>query len=74
MPQHTSAEHSHKRANECMGCGACEQAHPQHIAIRTELAHCVEALGIAGQEEAPSPSSHPALHPPLCVTHQAANQ
>lgn len=48
MPQHASAEHSHKRANECMGCGACEQACPQHIAIRAELARYVEALGIAG--------------------------
>ena len=41
-------KHGHKRATECIGCGACERACPQHIPIRTELAHCVEALGIAG--------------------------
>ena len=40
--------HGHKRANECIGCGACERACPQHIAIRDELARCVEALGIEG--------------------------
>lgn len=28
--------------------GACEQACPQHIAIRSELARCVEALEIEG--------------------------
>lgn len=42
------AGHGHKRANECIGCGACERACPQHIAIRDELARCVEALGIEG--------------------------
>lgn len=42
------AEHGHKRATECIGCGACERACPQHIAIRAELARCMEALGIAG--------------------------
>ena len=41
-------KHGHKRACECVGCGACERACPQHIAIRTELARCVEALGIEG--------------------------
>ena len=40
--------HGHKRANECIGCGAGERACPQHIAIRDELARCVEALGIEG--------------------------
>lgn len=42
------AKHGHKRATECIGCGACERACPQHIAIRTDLARCVEALGIEG--------------------------
>ena len=41
-------KHGHKRATECIGCGACERACPQHIAIRAELARCVEALGIEG--------------------------
>ena len=40
--------HGLKRANECVGCGSCERACPQHIAIRNELARCVEALGIEG--------------------------
>ena len=47
-PTHASAKHGHRRATECIGCGACEQACPQHIAIRSELARCVEALGIEG--------------------------
>ena len=38
--------HGHKRADECVRCGACERACPQHIAIRSELARCAEALGI----------------------------
>ena len=38
--------HGHKRADECVRCGACERACPQHIAIRSELARCTEALGI----------------------------
>ena len=42
------AKHGHRRATECIGCGACERACPQHIAIRSELARCVEALGIEG--------------------------
>ena len=42
------AKHGHKRASECVDCGACERACPQHIAIRSELARCVEALGIEG--------------------------
>ena len=40
--------HGHKRADECVRCGACERACPQHIAIRSELARCTEALGIGG--------------------------
>lgn len=40
--------HGLKRANECVGCGSCERACPQHIAIRDELARCVETLGIEG--------------------------
>ena len=47
-PTRTNAEHGHRRANECVGCGACERACPQHIAIRAELARCAEALGIEG--------------------------
>ena len=47
-PTHTSTEHGHRRATECIGCGACERACPQHIAIRAELARCVEAPGIEG--------------------------
>ena len=45
---HASAKHGHRRATECIGCGVCERACPQHIAIRSELARCVEALGIEG--------------------------
>lgn len=41
-------KHGHRRATECVGCDACERACPQHIAIRSELARCVEALGIEG--------------------------
>ena len=41
-------QHGPKRACECVNCGACERACPQHLAICAELAHCVEALGIAG--------------------------
>ena len=29
--------HGKKRANECIKCGACEEACPQHIKIRDEL-------------------------------------
>ena len=47
-PTHASAKHGHRRAPECIGCGVCERACPQHIAIRAELARCVEALGIEG--------------------------
>lgn len=35
-----------KRANECIKCGACEQACPQHIAIREKLEEAVEKLHI----------------------------
>lgn len=38
--------HGLQRANECIKCGACEDACPQHIEIRDELDRCVEALGI----------------------------
>lgn len=34
------------RANECVGCGACETVCPQHIAIPERLAEAVEALKI----------------------------
>lgn len=33
-----------KQASECLGCGACEEVCPQHIAIRDELERCREAL------------------------------
>lgn len=35
------------RATECIRCGACEQACPQHIAIRDELERAIEALRLA---------------------------
>lgn len=36
--------HQRKRANECVKCGACEQACPQHIKIVPELERCVKTL------------------------------
>ncbi len=36
--------HGLKRATECVKCGACEEACPQHIAIREQLEECVKAL------------------------------
>lgn len=36
--------HGLKRANECIKCGACEDACPQHIKIRDELVRVSEAL------------------------------
>ncbi|MDY2777626.1 MAG: aldo/keto reductase [Collinsella sp.] len=38
--------HGRASATECIECGACERACPQHIAIRTELARAIEALGL----------------------------
>lgn len=37
-------KHGKKRANECIKCGKCEQACPQHIAIREELEKVSAAL------------------------------
>ena len=37
--------HDRKRAAECIKCGACEEACPQHIAIREELEKAAETLG-----------------------------
>ena len=37
--------HDRVRAEQCIGCGRCEQACPQHIKIRAELERCAEALG-----------------------------
>lgn len=37
--------HGKKHAAECIKCGKCEEACPQHISIREELAKVNEALG-----------------------------
>ncbi len=37
--------HGRKRAAECLECGACEAACPQHIAIREELKRVAQAFG-----------------------------
>ena len=36
--------HGHKRANECIKCGACEGVCPQHIEIRKELERVAETF------------------------------
>ena len=36
--------HGRKTADECIKCGACEDACPQHIKIRDELEKCLKAL------------------------------
>ena len=36
--------HGKKRADQCIKCGACEAACPQHISIREELERVTEAL------------------------------
>ena len=40
-------KHARKQAVECIKCGACEEACPQHISIREELEKVVEAFGQA---------------------------
>lgn len=37
--------HGRKRANECIKCGACEEACPQHIHIRDELEKVSQTFG-----------------------------
>ena len=37
-------DHGLKPANECIKCGKCEKACPQHIAIRQELEKAHSAL------------------------------
>ena len=37
--------HGRKQAVNCLKCGACEAACPQHIAIREELASAAELFG-----------------------------
>ena len=37
--------HGKKKASECIKCGACEKACPQHIKIREELVKVTETLG-----------------------------
>ena len=37
--------HGKRRASECIKCGECEKACPQHIAIRAELAEAADVLG-----------------------------
>ena len=39
------AGHGRKKAAECIQCGACEEACPQHIAIRDTLVKVAEVLG-----------------------------
>ena len=37
--------HGRKSASECIKCGKCEEACPQHIHIREELEKAAQALG-----------------------------
>ena len=40
-------KHGHLSADDCLRCGKCEQACPQRIKIREELARSVEVFGPA---------------------------
>lgn len=42
--------HGRKPAAECIKCGKCEQACPQHIKIRDELAEIAVLFGQKGNE------------------------
>lgn len=44
--------HGKKKAAECIKCGACEKACPQHIKIREELVKVTETLGCYVKTEA----------------------
>ena len=39
--------HGKRPADDCIKCGRCEQACPQHIKIRDELARSIELFGPA---------------------------
>ncbi len=41
-----NADKGFKSASECIKCGACEEACPQHIKIRDELERCTKIFGI----------------------------